>query len=106
MNSDDNIVVRGWKFVRSLLAATGTVDDCITDHFSSRNRKEVGVSKLIMESEEDHDDNATVNELTSSRSIKELCVINLELYPVKVTVSFTSSRTSSAVGVFSNFILL
>ena len=96
----------GGNFVRSLLTATGTVDYCMVDHFSSRNRKEVGVSKLIMEREEDHDDNATGNELTSSSSIKELCLINLELYPVKVTVSFISSQTSSAVGVFSNFILL
>ena len=81
MNADDDIVGRGLKFVQSLLAASVTTDDCVVDDFSSRNSKEVGLSKLITESEEDHDDSATGNELTSSSSIEELCVINLELYP-------------------------
>ena len=58
---------------------------------------EVGVPNLIMQSVEDDDESATGNELTNSTSIKRLCVTNLELCLVKVTVSFVLSRTSSAV---------
>ena len=51
-----------------------------------------------MQTVEDDDESTTGNELENSSSIKRLYVTNLELYPVKLTVSFITSCTSSAVG--------
>ncbi len=97
VNADEDFVLRGWAFIQSLLAATGASDESMIENLSSRDGEEVGVPKLIGQNVEDDEEGIENDELHSS-AIKRLYVTNLELCPVKVTVSFISSRTSSASG--------
>lgn len=89
--ADEDFVVRVWTFSQSLLAATGEIDQSLSENLSRNDGLETGLSISTSDVLDEHE-----SDKSNSEFIKRLYVTNLELCPLKLTVSFTSSRTSTA----------
>lgn len=95
--ADEDFVLRVWLFVVSLIEAAGgsheDKEECLTG-------KDGFETELRLSPNDDADssdvDSVTSSESRSNRSLKRLYIEHLELCPLKLTVSFTSSRTSNA----------
>lgn len=97
--ADEDFVLRFWTFVQSLLAATGGTDHALSENLTVNDGLESGIPTVTT----DFIDEDKESEKTNSETVKRLYVTNLELCPLKITVSFTSSRTSTATAHVGGF---
>ena len=95
--ADEDFVLRVWLCVVSLIEAAGDSNEDREESLSGRNDVSKGLALSPNVDHEPSSSNSSVNsESRSSQSLKRLYIEHLELCPLKLSVLFTSSRTSTA----------
>lgn len=95
--ADEDFVLRVWLFVTSLIEAAGGLNIDQEESLTGNDGLEDHIPIVVDEEAEGSDsESVTSSGSHGNRSLKRLYVEHLELCPLKLTVSFTSSRTSKA----------
>lgn len=102
--ADEDFVLRVWLFVVSLIEAAGGSNHEKEEALTGKDRLEKGMEFLrsSMRERGDSEKDNTGGERPAQR-MSRLYVEHLELCPLKLTVSFTSSRTSTAAEQIGGF---
>lgn len=95
--ADEDFVLRMWLFAASLIDSIGGSDNDKNEPLDSDDGLELGVTLCQSDfSKSVGSDTIVPDETQKPQSLKQLYVEQLDLCPLKLTVSFTSSRTSTA----------
>lgn len=87
--ADEEFVLRIWLYVQSLLVASGELEASRNENIGRRRVDEVDAAALLPPTQQSQDDAIKV--------VQRLYVEQLELCPIKLRVSFTSSRSASVI---------
>lgn len=102
--ADEDFVLRMWLFAISLLEAVGGSRDDKNEPLGPRDGLEQGLSLSAADDHVQPEPDAVFGtESSSPQLLKRLYVEQLELCPLKLNVSFTSSRTSTAAEQIGGF---
>ncbi len=94
--ADEDFVLRVWIFVQSIIAAAGGATQKNAEILGGNDGQEHGLRTFQEEEEKEV-------QTPKSSSWSRLYVKHLELCPLKLTISFTSSRTSTAAARVGGF---
>lgn len=102
--ADEDFVLRIWLFATSLVEAIDGSGDDKNEPLGPRDGLEQGIPLNATDDNNQSDlDSPTGTNTPSSQRLKRLYVEQLELCPLKLNVSFTSSRTSTAAEQIGGF---
>lgn len=100
--ADEDFVLRVWLYVISLIEAVGGTNDR-REPLQGRDGLESGIPVFANNSFSARDEGRKVGTESVQNYLSRIYVDNLELCPIKLSVSFTSSRTSSAAEQIGGF---
>lgn len=101
--ADEDFVLRVWLFVVSLIDAAGGTSGEKEEALTGRDGLESGLWTGTSRKGKNNEFGEGMQEATSTVFMTRLYVEHLELCPMKLTVSFTSSRTSTAAEQIEGF---